>query len=124
MSSLEKKYKTVNIPLSVVERIYDTEEGNVNAENLHAWIKLTVENAISKTQYLQKVAPQLTLAANSSNGIIIRDKTMPKNELAEVVFQAQKLFCETCGEKQCGHIDFVRTTSEFGKMIREKLQIM
>ena len=120
----DKKYKTVNIPITVIQRILEIEDTNVDMTNVHSWINITVENAISKAQYLQKTAPQLSLAANSSNGMIIRDKTMPKNQLAEVVFQAQKLFCETCGEKQCGHVDFVRTRSEFGKMIREKLQIM
>lgn len=122
--SQDKKYKTVNIPLSLIDKIIEIEEGEVDADNIHAWIKKIVENAVSKSQYLLVVAPQLSLAANSSDGIIIRDKTMPKNQLAEVVFQAQKLFCETCGEPQCGHIDYVRTTSEFGKMVRDKLQIM
>ena len=119
----DKKYKTVNMPLSLIKKIYESEDGIVNVSNIHSWVNIIIENVVSKSLYLQKTAPQLSLAANSSNGIIIRDKTMPKNELAEVVFQAQKLFCETCGVNQCGHIDFVRTTSEFGKMIREKLQI-
>ena len=119
----DKKYKTINIPIIMIKKIMNIENSDVDMSNVHSWINTTVENAISKEQYLQKTAPQLSLAANSSNGIIIRDKTMPKNQLAEVVFQAQNLFCETCGEKQCGHIDFVRTRSEFGKMIRDKLQI-
>jgi len=117
----DKKYKTVNIPITVITKILEMEEGIVNISNVHAWINSTIENAVSKRQYLQKTAPQLSLAANSDDGMIVRDKTMPKNELAEVVFQAQKLFCQTCGEKQCGHIDYVRTSSDFGKMIREKL---
>lgn len=121
---VNKSYKTVNIPISMIDRVCEMEDSGVTLDNVHSWINTTIENAISKAQYLQKISPQLTLAANSSSGIIIRDKTLPKNQLAEVVFQAQKLFCETCGEKHCGHIDFVRTTSEFGKMIRDKLQII
>jgi len=117
-------HKTVNIPYSMITKVCELEDSDVTIENVHSWINSAVENTISKAQYLQKTSPQLTLAANSSSGIIIRDKTLPKNQLAEVVFQAQKLFCETCGEKQCVHIDFVRTTSEFGKMIRDKLQII
>ncbi len=119
----DKKYKTVNIPISMINKIFEIGNSDVNMNNIHSWINLTVENVVSKSQYLQKIQPQLTLAANSSDGIIVRDKTLPKNQLAEVVFQAQKLFCETCGERNCAHVDFVRTTSEFGKMIREKLQI-
>lgn len=120
---INKSYKTVNIPFSMITKVCEMEDSEVTMDNVHSWINTTIENAISKAQYLQQTSPQLSLAASSSSGIIIRDKTLPKNQLAEVVFQAQKLFCVTCGEKQCGHIDFVRTTSEFGKMIRDKLLI-
>ncbi len=119
----EKKYKTVNIPVEMIKKIYEIENTSVDADNLHSWINNTIQNSISKSHYLQKTSPQLTLAANSTNGIIVRDQTLPKNQLAEVVFQAKKLFCETCGLKQCAHIDFVRTTSDFGRMIRENFRL-
>lgn len=120
---MEKKYKTVNIPIDIVEKIHQTVELDGANGNIHACINEIIENTLSKLQYLRLTVPHLSLAAVSSHGIIVRDTSMTKNELAEVVFQANKLFCSTCGEEHCPHVDFVRVIPDFGKMVKNKLAV-
>lgn len=121
--SADKKYKTVNIPNTIIEKILKSKNQTVTLNNLHSWINSSIENTVSKDQYLELITPHLTLAANTADGIIIRDTSMPKNQLAEVVFKSKKIYCETCTSESCAHIDFVRTIQDFGKMIRESLKL-
>ena len=90
-------------------------------KKLSGWLLELAMDTIEKNEFINKIAPRLSLLVFNEESIVIQDDQLKKTRLSMIIIRDGKLWCDLDEKYDCGHIHYVLTLSQLSR-IKDKLK--
>jgi len=116
--------KQINITMAkkTHDKIRKAWEGDETDKKLSSWVLDTILLATDKDKWLKNYAPHLVFVGIDKNGILLRDRHL-KDSIVEVKLLDNRLWCQSCSEKNCMHVFYSIGLPQIAKVIDPERKI-
>ena len=110
--------KQINITMAkkTYDKIRKSWEDDETEKKLSSWVLDTLLLYTEKEKWLKHYAPHLTFVGIDKNGILLRDRHL-RDSIVEVKLLDNRLWCQSCREKNCMHVYYSIGLPYIGKVV-------